>query len=148
MSANSPAQKSGIERGDIITEVNGKPVTDANTLRMTISMMPPDASANLKVLRNGSERELTAKLGDFPAEQSADSNGRRNDRKVRIKAPASQPGDARRLCRRTSMPTQPMTWALLQARKAWWSPRWIPQAKQPKLGFAAATSSRKSTANP
>src|SRR5579871_3011298 len=42
VSANSPAQKAGIERGDIIVGVNGKPVADANGLRMTISMMPPD----------------------------------------------------------------------------------------------------------
>ena len=30
VSANSPAQKAGIERGDIIVGVNGKPVEDAN----------------------------------------------------------------------------------------------------------------------
>jgi S1-C subfamily serine protease len=41
VSANSPAQKSSIEKGDTILDVNGKPVADSNELRMTISMVQP-----------------------------------------------------------------------------------------------------------
>ena len=65
VSPNSPAQRAGVERGDIILEVNGKPVSDANGLRMNISMMSPDSTVNLKVLRNGTTRELAAKLGEL-----------------------------------------------------------------------------------
>jgi serine protease Do len=71
VSAGSPAQKSGLERGDIILDVNGKPVAGSNDLRMTISMMPPDSDAKLKVFRNGSEREIAVKLGPMPAEEAA-----------------------------------------------------------------------------
>jgi len=71
VSAGSPAQKSGLERGDIILDVNGKPVADSNGLRMTISMMAPDSEAKLKVLRNGSEREIAVRLTAMPAEQAA-----------------------------------------------------------------------------
>jgi serine protease Do len=71
VSPSSPAQKNGVERGDIILEVNGKPVADSNELRMTISMMQPGSDANLKVLRNGSERDITVKLGTLPTEQAA-----------------------------------------------------------------------------
>jgi serine protease Do len=71
VSAGSPAQKSGLERGDIILDVNGKPVADSNALRMTISMMAPDSEAKLKVLRNGSEREIAVKLSAMPTEQAA-----------------------------------------------------------------------------
>jgi serine protease Do len=71
VSAGSPAQKSGLERGDIIVEVNGKPVADSNDLRMTISMMPPDSEAHLKVLRNGSEREIGVRLSTLPTEEAA-----------------------------------------------------------------------------
>jgi serine protease Do len=66
VSANSPAQKSGIEKGDIILDVNGKPVADSNELRMTISMMQPDANVNLWVSRNGSQREVVVQLGELP----------------------------------------------------------------------------------
>ena len=71
VSPNSPAQKSGVERGDIILEVNGKPVADSNELRMTISMMQPGSEANLKVLRSGSERDIAVKLSTLPTEQTA-----------------------------------------------------------------------------
>jgi serine protease Do len=64
----SPAQENGIQRGDIILELNGKPITSSNQLRMTISMMQPGSSVRLKTLRNGSERELNVKLAEMPAE--------------------------------------------------------------------------------
>src|SRR5579864_5104987 len=67
----SPAEKSGIQRGDIILDVNGKPVTDSNDLRMTISMMAPDSDANLKVFRNGSDKDVSVKLSPMPAELGA-----------------------------------------------------------------------------
>src|ERR1700726_4476475 len=73
VSAGSPAQKSGLERGDIILDVKGKPVADSNELRMTISMMAPDSDAKLKVLRNGSEREIAVKLDTMHTEQASKS---------------------------------------------------------------------------
>jgi len=66
VSPNSPAQRAGVQTGDIILEVNGKTVEDSNQLRNGISMMRPGSTVQLKVLRNGSERELTAKLDAFP----------------------------------------------------------------------------------
>jgi serine protease Do len=66
VSPDSPAQESGLQRGDIILEVNGKPVADANELRMSISMMQPDATVKLNVVRNGDRRDLSVKLGELP----------------------------------------------------------------------------------
>ncbi len=66
VSPNSPAARSGLEKGDIILDVNGKPVADSNDLRMTISMMQPDASVNLRVFRNGGERNVNVQLGEMP----------------------------------------------------------------------------------
>jgi serine protease Do len=82
VSPDSPASKSGLQNGDIILELNGKPVDDANSLRMNISMMVPGTSVQLKVLRNGAERNMSATLGELPVESagvekggsSADSN--------------------------------------------------------------------------
>ena len=78
VSAGSPAEKSGLQRGDIILDVNGKPVTDSNDLRMTISMMAPDSDANLKVLRNGSDKDITVKLSTMPADLSANHESGEN----------------------------------------------------------------------
>ena len=69
VSSGSPAEKSGLQKGDIIVELNGKPIADSNQLRMSISMMAPDATANLKVLRNGSERDMAVKLGVLPTDK-------------------------------------------------------------------------------
>jgi serine protease Do len=71
VSPNSPAQKSGLQRGDIILEVNGTPVADANQLRMSISMMQPGADVKLKVVRDGSEREVSVKLAELPAKEAS-----------------------------------------------------------------------------
>jgi len=69
----SPAHTAGIQRGDIILDVNGKPVTDSNQLRMSISMMQPGTDVTLKFLRNGDMRDATVKLAEMPT-QTAQAN--------------------------------------------------------------------------
>ena len=73
VSPNSPAQAAGLQRGDIITELNGKPMTDSNQLRMTVSMMQPGSEAKLKVMHDGSQRDVTVKLHVLPTEQAENS---------------------------------------------------------------------------
>jgi serine protease Do len=68
VSASSPAQEGGVQRGDIILEVNGKPVETSNQLRNSISMMPPGTTVNLKLLRDGNEKNLSFKLREMPTE--------------------------------------------------------------------------------
>jgi len=65
----SPGEKGGLKKGDIIVALNGTPVTDSNQLRMSIAMMAPGSTANLKVWRDGSERDLAVKLGEMPGEK-------------------------------------------------------------------------------
>jgi serine protease Do len=71
VSANSPASKSGLEKGDIILDLNGKPVANSNDLRMAVSMMAPDSNVSLRVLRSGSEHNFTAKLGELPTTEAS-----------------------------------------------------------------------------
>ena len=79
VSANSPAQQSGVHRGDILLELNGKPVTSSNELRNTISMMEPGTSINLKVLRDGGERQISVKLAEMPTETAMAQPGSDDD---------------------------------------------------------------------
>jgi serine protease Do len=69
VSSGSPAEKSGLQKGDIIVALNGNPITDSNQLRMSISMMAPGATVNLKVMRNGSEHDMAVTLGVLPTEK-------------------------------------------------------------------------------
>ena len=66
VSPSGPAQKSGVQRGDVILEVNGKPMADSRELRNTISMMDPNATVSLKLVRNGSTSDVSVKLGELP----------------------------------------------------------------------------------
>ena len=69
VSPSGPASKSGVQRGDVILEVNGKPMEDSRELRNTISMMDPTATVNLKLLRNGSPTNVSVKLGELPTDK-------------------------------------------------------------------------------
>jgi serine protease Do len=69
VTSGSPAAKAGLRNGDIIVGLDGKPITDSNQLRMSISMMEPGDTAHLKVWRNGSQHDATVKLETLPGEK-------------------------------------------------------------------------------
>jgi serine protease Do len=66
---NSPAGKGGLERGDIIIANNGASIKDAQEFRMKIAMYAPGTKIGLKVLRNGSERNIALTLTEMPAKE-------------------------------------------------------------------------------
>jgi serine protease Do len=68
--ADGPANAAGVRKGDIILEINGKPIADANDLRMTVSMMQPGTTVQLKLVRDGAAREVAVKLGDLPGTEA------------------------------------------------------------------------------
>ena len=76
VSAKGPSQEAGVERGDIILELNGKSVNDANELRNTVSMMQPGEIVKLKISRNGGIRDLSVKLGELPTSKEEAQNQR------------------------------------------------------------------------
>ena len=69
--AGSPAAKAGIEVGDVITAVDGKPMKDPRELARTIGTMAPDTSVKLDILRKGENKTLTVNLGQVSNEQQA-----------------------------------------------------------------------------
>jgi serine protease Do len=69
VTANSPAERAGLQKGDIIREVDGKAVDNSNQLRNRINMLPPETSVTLKIDRNGAMQSFPAKLGEMPTRQ-------------------------------------------------------------------------------
>jgi serine protease Do len=78
---SGPASRSGVQRGDVILEVNGKPMEDSRELRNSISMMNPDSTVKLKILRNGNPTDVSVKLGDLPSDkEQAKTEGGSSDK--------------------------------------------------------------------
>jgi serine protease Do len=68
---NSPGAKAGVQRGDVITELNGQPISSANDLRLKIAAMAPGTTIHFKVNRTGESRDITLTLGEAPAGNTA-----------------------------------------------------------------------------
>ena len=71
VTANSPASKAGLLKGDIILAVNGDAVNDANQLRLKVGTLDPNTRVTLKVLRDGRTQDMAVQLGDFPNQEQA-----------------------------------------------------------------------------
>jgi serine protease Do len=69
VSPNSPAQKAGLQSGDVILSVNGTPIQESNQLRMDISMMGTNQALKLQVFRNGKIQDLSAQTAALPGEK-------------------------------------------------------------------------------
>jgi serine protease Do len=62
----SPAQQAGLKVGDVISGINGTPVSDVNQFRLQIAGMSPGAKADLKVVRDGREQNVDVALAEMP----------------------------------------------------------------------------------
>ncbi|MEX0448334.1 DegQ family serine endoprotease [Spiribacter sp. 221] len=61
---NSPAAEAGLEAGDVIVEVNGTPVSDANAMANAIGLLRIGDEVHLTYVRDGEKRETTATVAD------------------------------------------------------------------------------------
>jgi serine protease Do len=77
---DGPAAKSELKVEDVIEQVNGKPVSNSRELARTIAALPPGSDARLHVeRRNGVERDVVVKLGEYKNEKVAALGGTEND---------------------------------------------------------------------
>jgi Do/DeqQ family serine protease len=58
----SPADRAGLQVGDVVTSINGASLQNADQLSNAEGLLPANSTVNLSVLRNGSTRQITAKL--------------------------------------------------------------------------------------
>ena len=72
---DSPAEKAGLEPGDIITEIDGKAVENHSDLRTTVAQTAPGTDVKLKVIRDGKEKKFTVTLGELNPDGVTVSDG-------------------------------------------------------------------------
>jgi serine protease Do len=72
-----PGDKAGLKAGDVILKLNGQEVDDPNALRNEISSTAPGTTVTLTVVRNGTQQDMRATLGELTPEQekAAQSGG-------------------------------------------------------------------------
>jgi serine protease Do len=63
---DGPGAKAGLERGDIIVEYDGKKVKSSHELPALVAATPIGKEVDFKVLREGKEKTLKAKIAEMP----------------------------------------------------------------------------------
>jgi serine protease Do len=71
VSPKSPAEKAGLENGDVIIEFNGKPVKDSRHLKLQVAETAPGAKIPLKVIRDGNTKTLEVTPKELPKTELA-----------------------------------------------------------------------------
>ena len=82
---NSPATKAGITAGDVIIEIEDKPVKDVNELQRKIGNYKPGDSVKIKLISYNDKkaRTVTVKVGELPE----------NEKEIQKAAPSQQEPD-------------------------------------------------------
>lgn len=77
---DSPADKAGLKTGDVIVEVNGKKVANRNQLMNEVAANEVNKEVAIKVIRDGKEKILRARLTERTEETVASARGGQSPR--------------------------------------------------------------------
>jgi serine protease Do len=67
--AGSPAEKSGLQAGDVILEMDGRRVEGNSGFRNRVALTEPGTTLNLKMFREGKHLTLTVTIGVLPGDE-------------------------------------------------------------------------------
>jgi serine protease Do len=70
-----PAAAAGFQQGDVVVALNGRNVEDNRDLTRHIALLPAGANATFTVIRNGQQKNITAKIGARPDQKVASADG-------------------------------------------------------------------------
>jgi S1-C subfamily serine protease len=62
---DSPAARAGLRAGDVVTEVNGRPVQTASSLRARLGVLPVGETVELNVQRDDGMHSIHARIGEI-----------------------------------------------------------------------------------
>jgi serine protease Do len=61
----SPAARAGLQVGDVVVALDGRPIENATELTSQLAQRKPGERVGLTVVRNGQPRDITAQLAEF-----------------------------------------------------------------------------------
>ncbi len=79
VNANSPAEKGGMQPGDIVTSLNGQRTESATDLRNIVAQIKPGSKIDVLLYRDGRQKKLKFSIGE-----------RKSDTKDSVKAPSQE----------------------------------------------------------
>jgi serine protease Do len=94
---SSPAAEAGIKTGDIILEFNGKPMPKSHDLPSLIADTAPGQKVSFKIIRDKSERIITARIGELPEEGDPLQQAESKDPEIGLRVQRITPEASRRL---------------------------------------------------
>ena len=68
---DSPAEKGGLQTGDVILRFNGQPISSSADLPELVADTKPGTTASIDVFRHGAEKTLAVRIGEMQASKSA-----------------------------------------------------------------------------
>jgi serine protease Do len=71
---DSPASRSGVQTGDVISQLNGEKIVDGSALQVAVSEMAPGTKITLSVIREGKPVTLSLTVGQFHGNTEVASN--------------------------------------------------------------------------
>ncbi len=83
-----PAEKAGVEAGDIIMRFDGKPVASSSDLPRIVGSTKPGSKVSMLVWRKGATRDVNVVVGEIPDEKIA----QRNNKKAKPEATGNRLG--------------------------------------------------------
>ncbi|MDN3920926.1 DegQ family serine endoprotease [Roseateles violae] len=72
---NGPADKAGMEGGDVITKFDGKAIEKAVDVRRVVAAIKPGSKVPVQVFRRGAHKELSLTVGEMPDDRQASAGG-------------------------------------------------------------------------
>jgi serine protease Do len=67
----SPAAKAGVQAGDLIVALNGKPVESSGALTRSVALIAPGKNADLTIQRGKEKKQVSAKVAQRPEDEAA-----------------------------------------------------------------------------
>ncbi len=75
LTSGGPAQRAGLQPGDVVVSVNGHPVTTSSEMTREVAKGHAGDVLHLEVYRNGKQRAIDVKSGTRPSETQLAQNG-------------------------------------------------------------------------